>query len=260
MLFPGCDWNRWSSHIASAAAPADCLPASAAALACDSPPSPASGSAQTTPAGIRSAADAPPRSSGSATAPPSPLPPDTARRSCGSTLPDSPPLYGTSSPRSNRLRSFLLPALCLAHALLPRSGRRPRPANASALPASRLDLVQGTAQKIPLQYLPGQNLLQLLHFRHQRLLPPPVRSQQFRIQLLLPSRQTPTVPSQIRRHFRQILSCLHPGHRRQPELQPASLRSLQIRHSQLLSCSVGILSLSHFWGAGHCPIHGPISL
>src|SRR6266852_2621755 len=46
-----------------------------------------------------------------------------------------------------------------------------------------------------------------------------------------------------------MLSCLHPGHSRLPELQPASLRSSYIRHSQLLSCSVGILSLSHFRGA-----------
>src|SRR6266852_1039724 len=50
-----------------------------------------------------------------------------------------------------------------------------------------------------------------------------------------------------------MLSCLHPGHSRLPELQPASLRSSYIRHSQLLSCSVGILSLSHFRGAGHVP-------
>src|SRR5450755_4571152 len=174
MLSPGCDWNRWSSQTASAAAPADYLPASAAALACDSPPSPSCGSTQTTPAGIRSAVDAPPRSSGSATAPPSPLPPDTARRSCGSSLPDSPPPPGTSSPRSNRCPSFLLPARCLAPALLLGSGRRLRLANASALPASPLDLVQGTAQKIHHQYFLGQSLLQLLYFRHQRLLPPPV--------------------------------------------------------------------------------------
>src|SRR5436305_598283 len=180
MLSPACDWNRWSSQTASAAAPADCLPASAAALACGSPPSPSSGSTQTTPAGIHSAADSPPRSSGSPTAPASPLLPDIAGQSCGSILLDSPPLPGTSSPHSKRLRSFLLPALCLAHALLPGSGRRLHPASVSALPASRLDLVQGTAQKIHLQYLLGQCLLQLLHFLHQRLLPPPVRSQHLR--------------------------------------------------------------------------------
>src|SRR5438270_4411089 len=223
MLSPACDWNRWSSQTASAAAPADCLPASAAALACGSPPSPACGSAQTIPAGIRSAVDAPPRSSGSPTAPASPLLPDLAGKSFGSLLPGSPPPPGTSSPHSNRQRPFLLPIRCLAHALLPGSGRRLHPASAFALPASRLDLVQGTAQKIHLQYLLGQCLLQLLHFRYQRLLPPPVRSQHLRIQPLLPPRQSPTIHSQLQCHFRKILSCLYPRHRGLPKLQPTFL-------------------------------------
>src|SRR6476469_4935595 len=187
MLFPGWAWNRWSSPTASAAAPTDCLPASAAAPACDSPPSPACGSVQTIPAGIRSAVDAPPRPSGSPTAPSSLLRPDIAGQSCGSIRPGSPLPPGTSSPHSNRLHCFLLPTRCLAHALLPGSGRRLRPASAFVLPASRLDLVQGTAQKIHHQYLLGQSLFQLFHFSFQRLLPPPVRSQHLRIQLLLPS-------------------------------------------------------------------------
>jgi hypothetical protein len=40
---------------------------------------------------------------------------------------------------------------------------------------------------------------------------------------------------------------LHPRHRRTPKLQPFALHSLG--HLQLLSCSVCILSLSHFGGA-----------
>src|SRR5512142_1191405 len=148
MLSPGCAWNRWSSQTASARAPADCLPASTAAPACDSPPSPSSGSVQTTPAGIRSAADSPPRSSGSPTAPSSLLRPDTARQSCGSILPGSPPPPDTSVPHSN----------CLAPASLPGSGRRCLRAIAGFALASRLYFVQGTAQKIHLQYLLRQSL------------------------------------------------------------------------------------------------------
>src|SRR6202007_3441086 len=97
---------------------------------CDPPPPPVLGSPNTFPAGIRTAVDAPPRSSGSPTAPSSLLRPDTARQSCGSILPGSPPPLGTSSPHSNRLHCFLLPARCLAHALLPGFGRRLHTASA----------------------------------------------------------------------------------------------------------------------------------
>src|ERR1041385_2131230 len=203
MRSPGCDGNRWSSQTAFARVPADCLPASAAAPACDSLPSPAYGSAQTILAGIRNAGDAPLRSSGLPPAPSSLLRPDIAGQSCGSILPGLPPPPGTSSPHSDPQMPCLLPTrCCLAHALLLGFGRRLRPASAFALPPSLLDLVQGTAQKIHHQYLLGQSLLQLLHLLRQRLFPPPVRSQHLRIQTLLPPRQSPAIHSQLQCHFR----------------------------------------------------------
>src|SRR6185312_982193 len=161
--------------------------------ACDSLPFPACDSVRTILAGIRSAGDAPPRSSGSPPAPSSLLRPDSAGRSCDSILPGLPPPPGTSSPHSDRQLLFLLPSRCLAHALLPGFGRRLRHASAFALPPSRFVLLQGTARIIHHQYLLGQSLLQLLHFLRQRLFPPPVRSQHFRIQTLLPPRQSPPI-------------------------------------------------------------------
>ena len=158
------------------------------------------------------------------------------RQSCGSTRHGSPLLPGTSAPHS----------LCLAQASLPGSGRRCLRASASALPASRLDLVQGTAQKIHLQHLVGQSLLQLLHFRCQRLLPPPVRSQHLRIQPLLPPRQSAIDPLPTPMPLPLISLRPVPSHSRPAKLQSAFLGPFYIRHSQLLSCSVGILSLSHF--------------
>src|SRR5260221_2520856 len=133
----------------------------------------------------------------------------------------------TSVPHSN----------CLAPTSLPGSGRRCLRASASFPPASRLDFVQGTFEKIQLQHLLRQGPLQPLYFLGQHCFPLSLGLRlSLRVQPLSPSVQPPPIHSQLLGQRPRILPLLHPLHRNSPELQPSVLRSSYIRHSQLLSC------------------------